>query len=127
MEWLYVKPSMEFAALVASVRQDWVWWAVVGALAILALMAYSALALTASHRRLARLERVTREYLEQESHSAGEHRQEIAERLRAAHYYLRELDEKLGSSLPRDVQVGSIKAENLVVQPAGVERARESR
>jgi membrane protein implicated in regulation of membrane protease activity len=127
MEWLYVRTSIEFAKLVASVRQDWVWWAVAGVLAVLGLMVYSALALTASYRRLARLERTTREYLEQEIRSAGEHRQEIIERLRAAHYYLRELDEKLGSSLPRDVQVGSIKAENLVVQPGGIERPRESR
>ena len=40
---------------------------------------------------------------------------------------MRDLDEKLGSSLPRDVKVGSIQAENLVVQPGNGERLRDFR
>jgi len=119
MEWLYDKPLAQFAALVANVRHDPLPWAVASVLAAFALIGLSVLELIATHRRLRRLERVTREHVEHELRAGAEHRQEVSEHLRAAHYYLRELNDKLGSTLPPDVQVGSIKAENLVVQPAG--------
>lgn len=111
------EPASVFNALVADVRNDWVWWAVIAALIALACICYSVLLLTITSWRLARLRRETREHAEEEARRAAEYRQEVIERLRATHYYLRELSEKLGSSLPPDVKVGSIQAEKLVVQP----------
>ena len=113
MQTLYVKSLALLDQLVASVRHDWVWWAVVVALLVLACLGYAALALTTVFYRVARLQRLMRKHQEQQS----EYRQEVIDNLRATHYYLRELSEKLGSSLPHDVKVGSIQAENLVVQP----------
>jgi hypothetical protein len=111
------EPVSVFNALVADVRHDWVWWAVIAALIALACICYSVLVLTVTSWRLARLRRETREHSEEEARKAAEYRQEVIERLRATHYYLRELSEKLGSSLPPDFKVGSIQAEKLVVQP----------
>jgi hypothetical protein len=111
------KPVAVFDALVASVRYDWVPWVVAGALIAFACICYSMLVLAVTSWRLARLRRETREHAEEEARNAVEYRQEVIERLRATHYYLRELSEKLGSSLPQEVKVGLIQAENLVVQP----------
>jgi hypothetical protein len=112
------KPVAVFNALVESVRYDWVPWGVAAALIALACICYSVLVLTFTSWRLARLRRETREHAEQEAHNAAEYRQEVIERLRATHYYLRELSEKLGSSIPQEVKVGLIRADNLVVQPS---------
>ena len=111
------KPVAVFNALVANVRYDWVSWAVAAALIALACICYSVLVLSITSWRLARLRRETREHAEEEARTAAEYRQEVIERLRATHYYLRELSEKLGSTLPKDVKVGMIQAENLIVQP----------
>jgi hypothetical protein len=111
------KPAAVFNALVGSVRYDWVPWAVTAALITIACICYSVVVLTFTSWRLARLRRETREHAEEETRNAAEYRQEVIERLRATHYYLRELSEKLGSSIPQEVKVGLIRADNLVVQP----------
>src|SRR5215470_9457250 len=119
-----------FDALVESVRHDWAAWAVTAALIVLVCVCYSMLVLGLTAWRLARFRREMREHAEEEAHNAAEYRQEVIERLRATHYYLRELSEKLGSNLPQEVKVGLIRADNLVVQPPtqnGPSRERDLR
>jgi hypothetical protein len=120
MNSFFDQPPALFAALVSQVRQDPWWWGVFATLIALCALGYATLLLTAVSLRVARLQRQARRVLEQEAHGAAEH-------LAAIHYYMRDLDEKLGSSLPRDVKVGSIRAENLVVQPGNGERLRDFR
>jgi hypothetical protein len=117
MRSLLDRPVAVFDALVASVRNDWVPWVVTAALIAFACICYSMLVLAVTSWRLGRLRRETRGRAEEEARAAAEYRQEAIERLRATHYYLRQLSEKLGSSLPQEVKVGLIQAENLVVQP----------
>jgi hypothetical protein len=96
------------------------------AIVSVAFWGYAALAVTAIYWRVRRFHRELRDRMEEEAQRAADHRHDIGEGVRAAHYYLRELDEKLGSSLPRDVKVGSIQAENLVVRPGPpVDRGRD--
>ena len=114
------EPLTLFASLVSHVRQDPLWWGLIATLIALCALGYATLLLTAVYLRVARLQRRARRVLEQEAHGAAEH-------LAAIHYYMRDLDEKFGSSLPRDVKVGSIQAENLVVQPGNGERLRDFR
>ena len=117
---LAAQPLALFNTLVTSVRQDPLWWSALAVVVLVGLLALLVLLQLATHRRVVRLQRLARNYVEQDAHAAAEH-------LNAAHYYLRDLDEKLGSTLPRDVRVGSIKADNLVVQPSSLERFRQSR
>jgi hypothetical protein len=115
MSWLRTEPMAVLSTLVTNVRADPVWWSVVAGLVALGLLAIGVLLLFATYRRVVRLQRLTRGYFDQDAHAAIEH-------LSAVHYYLRDLDEKVGSSLPPDVRVASIKADNLVVQPPNGER-----
>jgi hypothetical protein len=123
---LFDKPVGVFNALVESVRYDWAPWAVSASLIALVCIFYSTLLLSVISWRLARIRREIREHAEKEARNAAEYRQEAIERLRATHYYLRELSEKLGSSLSQEVKVGLIRADNLVVQaPTQNGRARD--
>ena len=124
------RPVAVFNSLVESVKYDWAPWAVAAALIALVWVCYSMLVLSVTAWQLARLRRETREHAERRTHDAAGYWQEVIERLRATHYYLREISEKIGSSLPQEVKVGLIRADNLVVQPPiqnGRERATDFR
>lgn len=105
--------------MIAGLPEDPLWWAKAAAIAaVWGSLVYTAWRVRTVAVRLGSLIAEVGAIREAETHVAAEDRREALALLRGAQFYLQHINERLGSTLPPDVKVASISAENLVVGPA---------